>query len=238
MKNKLSLLLLGLLLTALASPAYPAVSTDRTRLVFNADRQTMAMGLSNKDKTKPFLAQVWLEDEEHHKLKDFMPLIAVPPVMRLEPEGKNVVRINKTVQAVSLPTDRETLFYLNVRGIPPKHSENNSLQVAVQTTLKLFYRPESIRLKWGEFTGNKVTLKKTGADNGLLLENPTPYYFTIAGMSPQKDDKKQTNFETFMIPPYSKKEVIINEAAKPKSIWMTFINDFGARNQIEIPVTN
>ena len=236
MKKKLFLPLLSMLLSAISAPSYPTVTTDRTRVVFNADSQAVALGIENTDKKKPYLAQIWLEDEQHHKLKDIIPLIAVPPVIRMEPGSKNRVRINKTAQVAALPTNRETLFYLNVRGIPPKHAENNSLQVALQTSLKVFYRPESIKLKWGEFVGDRLILKKTKTANEIVLNNPTPYYFTVAGMSLQKNDKNQDNFETFMIAPYSQKTLKRSDNAGVKSYWFTLINDFGARNQLEIPL--
>ncbi|MDI8746489.1 fimbria/pilus periplasmic chaperone, partial [Salmonella enterica subsp. enterica serovar Montevideo] len=36
------------------------------------------------------------------------------------------------------------LFWFNVRGVPPKPEDDNVLQLAMQSQLKLFYRPKAI----------------------------------------------------------------------------------------------
>ncbi len=43
-----------------------------------------------------------------------------------------------------LPQDRESLFYFNLREIPPRSDKPNSLQLALQTRIKFFYRPQSL----------------------------------------------------------------------------------------------
>lgn len=62
--------------------------------------------------------------------------------------------------AASLPKDRETLFYFNVREIPPKSDKENVLQVALQSRLKLFYRPESIKKKANDRSEEKITVTR------------------------------------------------------------------------------
>ncbi|MGT9169473.1 fimbria/pilus periplasmic chaperone, partial [Escherichia coli] len=39
---------------------------------------------------------------------------------------------------------RESLFYYNVREIPPKSGKANTLQIALQTRIKLFWRPKAL----------------------------------------------------------------------------------------------
>ncbi len=52
--------------------------------------------------------------------------------------------MTKTSGINALPQDRESLFYLNVREIPPKPDKPNVLQLAMQSRIKLFYRPAAI----------------------------------------------------------------------------------------------
>ncbi len=76
------------------------------------------------------------------------------------------------------PQDRETLFYYNVREIPPRTKEQNVMQIAMQSRLKLFWRPKAIELKEGQMVPlPKVTITRTAA--GLTLNNPTPYHITV-----------------------------------------------------------
>ncbi|MBO1928634.1 fimbria/pilus periplasmic chaperone [Providencia rettgeri] len=47
----------------------------------------------------------------------------------------------------TLPTDRESLLYFNVLGIPPQGKEANAVQFTIQSRLKLFYRPKVLTTK-------------------------------------------------------------------------------------------
>lgn len=53
----------------------------------------------------------------------------------------------------NLPTDRETLYWMNVKAIPPtdeKNTQKNTLQLALQNKIKLFYRPENLPVQPGK----------------------------------------------------------------------------------------
>lgn len=39
-----------------------------------------------------------------------------------------------------LPTNRETVYWINVQEIPPSAKQENVLQIAIRTRVKLFYR--------------------------------------------------------------------------------------------------
>lgn len=43
-----------------------------------------------------------------------------------------------------LAQDKESLYYFNLREIPPKTDKANTLQIALQTRIKLFYRPAGL----------------------------------------------------------------------------------------------
>ncbi|TOL40502.1 molecular chaperone, partial [Vibrio parahaemolyticus] len=67
-----------------------------------------------------------------------------PPVQRVEPEKSSQVRIEALPEISQLPQDRESVYYFNLREIPPKSDKPNVLQLALQSKIKLFYRPKSI----------------------------------------------------------------------------------------------
>ena len=77
--------------------------------------------------------------------------MVLPPIQRIEPGASSQVRIVKQAATQQLPEDRETLFYFNLREVPPKSGslkeERSVMQVAMQSRIKLFWRPESIRKK-------------------------------------------------------------------------------------------
>lgn len=70
--------------------------------------------------------------------------MVLPPVQRIEPASKTMVRIQALPDTAQLPKDRESVFYFNLREIPPKSEKPNVLMLAMQTRLKVFYRPKGI----------------------------------------------------------------------------------------------
>ncbi|WP_291830958.1 fimbria/pilus periplasmic chaperone [Candidatus Symbiopectobacterium sp. PLON1] len=92
--------------------------------------------LSNQNVENHFLAQSWLTDENRNKIST--PLLVLPALQRIEPKGHSLISLVKTGQLAQLPKDRESLFYLNVREIPPKPEKANVLQIAIQSEIKVF----------------------------------------------------------------------------------------------------
>ena len=167
----------GLLTTTLLSgQAQAAIALDRTRVILNGGDSAVSMIISNKNTQLPYLAQGWLENEQGDKITS--PLIVLPPVQRVEPGKPSQVKIQALPAAKQLPQDRETLYYFNLREIPPKSDKPNTLQIALQTRIKLFYRPAAIAPQqnaapWQE----QLTLTRQG--DKYQVNNPTPYYITL-----------------------------------------------------------
>ncbi|MFH4947334.1 fimbria/pilus periplasmic chaperone, partial [Enterobacter hormaechei] len=130
----------NILMTAACLTAAPtvnaAVSLDRTRAVFNGGEKTMTLNISNDNNQLPYLAQAWIENEKQEKITTG-PIVVTPPVQRLEPGEKSMVRLSSTPEINKLPQDRESIFYFNLREIPPKSDKANVLQIALQTKIKL-----------------------------------------------------------------------------------------------------
>lgn len=114
MKTYLSVVL-AVLMTCMT--AHAAVNIDRTRLVFNERDKAVSLKIENESKKLPYLAYAWVTDSQGQKNDDFF--IALPPIQRLEPGAMSQVRIMKQNTA-RLPQDRESLFYFDLREIPPQ----------------------------------------------------------------------------------------------------------------------
>lgn len=102
------------------SSAYATVSPDRTRIIFNASAKSVSVRLTNQSKTDPYLAQSWIEDKAGKKTREF--ISPIPPLLRIEPDEQAQVRLMAQQKLSQLPADRESLFYYNMREIPPKPS--------------------------------------------------------------------------------------------------------------------
>ncbi|EBS3707167.1 fimbrial protein [Salmonella enterica subsp. enterica serovar Hull] len=205
------------------STVHAAVSLDRTRAVFNGDNKSISLNISNENKQIPYLAQSWLEDASEKKITTG-PLVVTPPVQRLEPGAKSMIRVMAGPGATSLPQDRESLFYFNLREIPPKSDKPNVLQIALQTRIKLFYRPAGIVQAPGAVWQDKLVLHPQA--DGYQIENPTAYYITIIGIGGTAEQAEKGKFDTVMVSPKSSVRVKSGTWATP---YLTYINDYGGR---------
>lgn len=163
---------LAVLLTTTNLAAHASVTPDRTRLVFNESDKSISVTLRNNNEKLPYLAQSWLEDEKGNKITS--PLAVLPPVQRIDAMMNGQVKIQALPDIHTLPSDRESLFYYNVREIPPKSGKANTLQIALQTRIKLFWRPKALekidmRKPW-QF---KVTLTRSGGTISSITRRRT-----------------------------------------------------------------
>ena len=210
-------------LTTASLTAHASVTPDRTRLVFNESDKSISVTLRNNNEKLPYLAQSWLEDEKGNKITS--PLAVLPPVQRIDAMMNGQVKIQALPDIHTLPSDRESLFYYNVREIPPKSGKANTLQIALQTRIKLFWRPkalENVSMKnpWQ----HKVTLTRSGQE--FTVNNPTPYFVVISNASAQKNGNPAAGFSPLVISPKTSVPLKVKMDSVPV---LTYVNDYGAR---------
>jgi len=222
------ILLLSSFITA--QYAHAAIALDRNRIIFDASQTSLSLSISNQNKNLPYLAQAWVEDDKGNKIEH--PITALPPLQRVEPGAKSQVRLQVTGGATPLPTDRETLFYFNLREIPPKSKTPNTLQIALQTRVKLFYRPASLVLASDNATvpQKQVTLTQQGGK--FRLDNPTGYYVTITQAATSEKSTPLPGFKAAMAAPKSSVMLSSGPAELGNHPVLTFINDYGGRPKL------
>ena len=141
-----------------------------------------------------------------------------------------MARVTKTDGINQLPQDRESLFYLSVREIPPKPDKANVLQLAMQSRIKLFFRPTAIIPKSkSEIWQDQVVFQKSG--NKMTAQNPTPYYITIISLSRVKGEKI-TKFPGIMIAPKSSLEFSVTDGGV-REFAMMYVNDYGGHPELK-----
>lgn len=115
------------------------IQIGRTRIIYEAAKKEAALPLKNSESELPWLIQSWTDTGDG---KTRGPFIVTPPLFRLDPQKEQSLRI--TWNGQPLVTDRETLFYLNVRTVPATPDDEvdkNVLRLIYKTRLKLFWRP-------------------------------------------------------------------------------------------------
>ncbi|HCD8595213.1 TPA: molecular chaperone, partial [Escherichia coli] len=104
----------------------------------------------------------------------------------------------------NFPNDRESIFHINVMAIPPitndEKDSNNAVQFAINTRIKLIYRPHKINNK-NQVSDAYKNLKITSSKETLTVSNPSPYYITMNDV--KINGKNITSIKDFMVSPFS-----------------------------------
>lgn len=222
----------------LAAPlAHASVVITGTRVVFNAAQGETTVRLTN-DNSHPALVEAWIDDGDVNSTPDsaHTPFLITPPLFRMDPEKDQSLRILFVPGAKPLPSDRESVFWLNVLEIPPKPTGpdaagKNYLQFAIRSRIKLFYRPA--KLPGDALTApDKLIFKAiTGQGAALEVHNPTPYYVTITNLSFGANAKPIEGTDG-MVAPFGDLRMPLKGVAQAPaagtSIVFTTINDYGA----------
>ncbi|WP_058911441.1 fimbria/pilus periplasmic chaperone [Entomohabitans teleogrylli] len=227
MKQTIVFAMVAVLSASCLLPAEAALTVNRSRVIMNEGDKSVSMTVTNRNTREPYLAQVWIEDEAENKLTS--PIMVLPPVQRIESGGKSSVRIQALPELDKLPKDRESVFWFNLREIPPRSDKPNVLTLALQTRLKIFWRPASIAVdrKTDTVPGmDKVTLERSG--NRYVVNNPTPYHLTFAEGRSALKGKGKDGFEPVMVAPKSKATLSLGADALGNAPVLVFVNDYGS----------
>lgn len=212
--------------TLVTQQASAAISLDRTRVIFDGKAKSASLSISNQNTQLPYLAQAWIEDEEGNKINS--PLTALPPLQRVEPGKKSQVKVQALPAANALAQDRETLYYFNLREIPPKSDKANTLQIALQTRIKLLYRPAALHIAQNSpAPQEQLTLTRNG--DRYIVNNPTGYYITLIDGGASMQDAPLADFKPLMVAPKSSGELNVTAAHLGTSPVLKYIDDYGGR---------
>ena len=188
-----------------------------TRVVYDANNKEASITINNKNSDQYFLVQSWIDDENGNKK---VPFAITPPLFRLDAEKENMMRILKT--AGDLPSDRESVFYINVKAIPPvpeNANAQNTLQLAIKTRIKMFYRPKGLTGNPAE-SGKQLQWSHQG--NDLVVKNPTNYSVSFNEINLSGKALKDIN----MVLPKSETHYAW-PAGAGNNVTFAFINDYG-----------
>lgn len=208
-----------------------ALSLDRTRIILDAGNPSVSLTIANENSRLPYLAQGWIENEQGEKVNS--PLTVLPPVQRIEAGDKSQIKIQSLSSVNLLSQDKETLFYFNLREIPPRSNQPNTLQIALQTKIKLFYRPVGLQISSAQYASpiqQQVQLVRKGGR--YRLHNPTGYFITIIEASPGKGEEPLKDFTPVMVAPRADVELNVSPAALGEAPVLQYVNDFGGRSSL------
>ncbi|WP_414165453.1 fimbrial chaperone [Superficieibacter sp. BNK-5] len=193
-----------------------------TRVIYASDKPDVTISIYNKDLKLPYLIQTWV-DPFNKDDKSKPPFTVIPPVSRIEPNQEKILRVVKT--AGELPKDRESVFWLNVKNIPPAsdRTNTNTLEVAIKTRIKLFWRPATLNAT-PESVASTVKWHIDGKN--LIVENPSPIHINVMDIIVDGKDVPLN-----IIRPFEKVTLPLPAGVVGHAIIWRFVNDYGAISQ-------
>lgn len=197
------------------SAANAGVVIGGTRVIYDGNKKEATISVNNPD-SNAYLIQSWVETQNGGAEK--APFVITPPLYRLDPTQQNVERI---ILTGALPQDKESLYWLNIKSIPSAPKKDNTLQIAVKTTLKLIYRPASLKGITPEEQADMLTWSVVG--NQIQVSNPT--HFVMNFNEIKVGEQKLENI-TYVLPGASARFDLPKGVHGGKTIF-TLINDYG-----------
>jgi fimbrial chaperone protein len=226
-------LFITLLIFVSMSFAQASVVMSGSRIIYSAGEKEHSVQLTNNDNF-PNAVQVWLDSGDPQSTPETgkAPFIVTPPFFRIEANAGQTLRLKYTGN--SLPTDRESVFYLNFLQVPPvnKAEKNNKMLVLMRNRIKIFYRPESIAGRVDQVSSALTfSVRQQGKDVVVTGKNPTGFYATIASGEIVGSGKK-LKMKSGMIPPMSQIDWVIPNSSAPPNALVNFliVNDFGGQD--------
>jgi chaperone protein EcpD len=230
------------LLSLQALHSHAGVIIHGTRVIYHAEQQEVIVRLENKG-NRPTLVQSWLDDGDRQSTPSSAraPFTLTPPIFRIEPHQQQALRLRYTGDPI--PTDRESLFWLNVLEVPPTAADaaqKNQIELSFRTRLRVFLRPPALPYPV-ESAASKLQWKLVPHENGYALQatNPTPYHISLSAVDLLGDGKRFSKAknkaanDSLLLPAGDIKFFALpglqarpNGAAK---VEFTAVSDFGAR---------
>lgn len=235
MKKKLfsGALCAGLLFASLSSTLCANVTIDRTRVIYAEGDKESDVRLKNEG-ADPVVVQSWLDTGTPGASPSDIrvPFVLMPPIARVEAGRSQVVRLVYTGEP--LPQNKESVFYLNVLEIPPKprsDEERNTLQFALRSRIKAFYRPKGL-VGEAEQAPSKLTWKLVPIGGGYALEanNPTPYHVSIVRAALQMGDKAIEGGDGMVNPGETQRYPLkdLHQIPAAARVSYSYVDDYGA----------
>ncbi|KKI41550.1 molecular chaperone [Hafnia alvei] len=217
------------LLLATAMPTtFASIQISATRVIYHAVEKDVSVQIINPGKY-PVLLQSWTDNGHSEIHPDTLrtPFILTPPLTRVDADAGQTLRLSYS--GVSIPSDRESVYWLNVLEIPPVGEKNNNyIQVAFRSRIKLFYRPIDLDDKGALAAISQ--LHWHGLGNKISLTNSTPYYVSAVAVTLSRGGNK-ISVPANMLAPNSSTDVDLPvgmTADSVDSITVDAINDYGA----------
>lgn len=217
----------GLLGLLVVNQATAGISLSSTRLVFDGKHREASITVRNSG--EDVLIQSWVDTDNSDAPS--VPFAVTPPLVRVSNEEQQLLRV--IYEGKGMPTDRESVVWLNVQEIPKASKTQNTLQLAIRQRIKVFFRPAGLKTE-AYLAPATLTwrLAERAGKSVLVVNNPGLYHVSIAEITLQSGALSEQPFDSMMIAPGEQKEFSLKHAIQGNSTKLLFrsINDYGAQD--------
>ena len=225
----------GLLSLLVVNQATAGISLSSTRLIFDGKHKEASITVSNSG--ADVLVQSWIDTDSNGPAAT--PFAVTPPLARVSGKEQQLLRV--IYEGTGMPTDRESVVWLNVQEIPQASKTQNTLQLAVRQRIKVFFRPAGLQnTAFQAPTELTWRLVEHAGKSALVVNNPSLYHVSIAEISLQAGKVIEHPFDSMMIAPGGRKEFALKHlnAATPLRLLFNSINDYGAQDPYVAQLSN
>ncbi|WP_409289668.1 molecular chaperone [Pseudomonas sp. KCJK8927] len=222
---------LGLLGMLVAAQATASISLSATRVVFDGAHKEANVIVRNGN--QEVLVQSWIDSGDSAKAP--APFAVTPPLARVMPKQEQLLRI--LYEGQGLPTDRESVVWLNVQEIPQASTKANTLQLAVRQRIKIFFRP-------ADLPGNALLapeqlvwqLTQRGGHAQLTVNNPSLFHVSMADIELKRGKQTVLSVDSTMIAPRANRTFssALSQVEGPLTLTFKSINDYGAQHEYSV----
>lgn len=179
-----------LLVMCIITHSQAAVIPQQSRIIFHPGEVQVPLLLVNSGES-PVLIQTWVDggSPETSPGSKAFPFVALPGVFTLNKDEKKQIAVLRTELAAQLPTDRESLYWLNLYEISSvKKSSlqagNDKISVALNTQLKVINRPFTDSVPFAaRVKAVTFQIRKTQGQFFIQASNQSRYFFTPGKMT-------------------------------------------------------
>ncbi|MEE9682555.1 molecular chaperone [Lelliottia amnigena] len=224
MKRSILVSMLATLLWSTISHA--SLTLDVDRLVYKENEGDASLTIHSTEE-RAYLIQSWV-DAGDSTVKTTLPFVVTPPLFRLAPHSDNVIRV--MYLGNGLPKDRESLFWLDVKGVPGLNDEESKAEsrmvLAINNRIKFFFRPNGLK---GDPGVAMKELHWIHTGNTLTAKNDSPYYLVLNNIICDKENIPVSVVENnTVIPPFGSKSFKLkHDPISGSNVEWNALNDFG-----------
>lgn len=234
-------LLVLLLSFSMVITTHAGILAGQTRLLFEQGQRENSLMLANIN-DYPIVLQTWVDQGEANPDHVDQPFIVLPPISKMPAHALQSIRVIYNEQR--LPTDRESVFWLNLYEIPAVKSgemaAQHHLSMSMNTQMKIFFRPKKLKkINVVELAQQlSFSLQMDGETWHLICHNPTAYHASLVNihLKHQQQLRRVHTEMDMMSDPKSTRQFVLDgvlPSAEHYQLSFSLIDDHGQRQQFE-----